>query len=606
MTTTFASPLLPLRPHRAIPLQRALLGTIVLALVGGVVPAAVVLDRRLASALEARARADLAMAPRIVADRAGSSSDAMKMRVKDFAHVSALSVALSAGDHAAVRRLSDAARTVLGRNPVVIGPDGDAWIGATSASLLAPLVARTRRGEFPVVTVREGVQLHDLSLAPVEYGGRWVGAVGVSAPLDDEHAAALAGLTRAGVILLDTTTMAGNDMTTAAGLSWSGAIVSTLDPTLTKELVSRWRTAADNHSAKDSVHDLRIGGEQLMVVSTPLRDAGIVLLVRNLDHELAILPELRRIALVSATAALLAALIVGVLLATRIARPVSAVASAADALARGDFEASLALATRSPFTVREVARVETAFSAMRDTLSDKLHALATANEALADRNARLTALQADLVQRERLAATGRLVVQLAHEIRNPVASLRNCLELIRRRVAHDDEAREFTDLAVDELLRMHELAEQMLDLHRPGTSRDADGHTSSVCDAVRVVQQMVALLTAGAAEHAPAVHNGSDDSSLPAHNAQTIVTINADVLKQVLHNLVQNAREAMEGQRDGVVRLELQREDDQLVIIVRDNGPGIKADVLPRIFDPFFTTKREMRGVGLGLFIAEG
>ncbi|QJR36895.1 sensor histidine kinase [Gemmatimonas groenlandica] len=590
---------------RAISLHRALLGTIVLALVGGVVPAALVLDRRLAGVLESRARTDLAMTPRLVADRAASSSDAMMMHAKDFAHVSALSVALAAGDREAVQRLTDAARSALGGDPVVIGPNGGVWIGTTSASLLEPLAARTRAGEMPVATVREGVQLHDVALAPVEYGGRWVGAVGVSSPLDDEHAAALAGLTRTDVILVDTAPVAGVGMTSAAGLSSPSAMVSTLDPVVTAALVKGWRAASGIVSAADSVRDVRVGGAHLLVIAVRQRDAGVVLLVRNLDEELAVLPELRRIALVSALAALLAALVVGVLLATRIARPVTAVARAADALARGDFDAPLTLATRSTFIVREVARVETAFSSMRDTLADRLRALAAANDALADRNARLTALQSDLVQRERLAATGRLVVQLAHEIRNPVASLRNCLELIRRRVAHDEEAREFADLAVDELLRMHELAEQMLDLNRPRASRDTAGETANVCDAARVMQQMVALLTAGTAEHPPTVRGDSGESSC-AHAASTTVTIDADVLKQVLHNLVQNAREAMDGQRDGVVRLDLEREHEHLVIAVRDNGPGIAADVLPRIFDPFFTTKREMRGVGLGLFIAEG
>ena len=111
--------------------------------------------------------------------------------------------------------------------------------------------------------------------------------------------------------------------------------------------------------------------------------------------------------------------------------------------------------------------MSTTFDSMRRALAARLEELGHANVELVDRNARLTALQSDLMQRDRLDAAGRLVAQLAHEIRNPIASLRNCLELIRRRVEHDPEALEFTDLAIDELLRMHELAEQMLDLNRP-------------------------------------------------------------------------------------------------------------------------------------------
>src|SRR5207253_4860563 len=122
-------------------------------------------------------------------------------------------------------------------------------------------------------------------------------------------------------------------------------------------------------------------------------------------------------------------------------------AGAAAALADGDFGIPVPQSR-----VREVSRVAEAFDQMRHALAARIAELRQANEALSDRNARLSALQADLMQRDRLAATGRLVTQLAHEIRNPIANLRNCLELIRRRISDDTEASEFADLAIDELL----------------------------------------------------------------------------------------------------------------------------------------------------------
>ena len=135
------------------------------------------------------------------------------------------------------------------------------------------------------------------------------------------------------------------------------------------------------------------------------------------------------------------------------------------------------------------------------------------------------------MQRDRLAATGRLVAQLAHEIRNPVASLRNCLELIRRRVDHDPEAREFVDLAIDELLRMHELAEQMLDVNRP---RDRQVQS---CLPTAAAREVARLTTAGIPSDLLEVRVEGD----PAIEA----AVAPDALKQVLLNLVQNAREAL-------------------------------------------------------------
>jgi C4-dicarboxylate-specific signal transduction histidine kinase len=80
--------------------------------------------------------------------------------------------------------------------------------------------------------------------------------------------------------------------------------------------------------------------------------------------------------------------------------------------------------------------------------------------------------------------------------------------------------------------------------------------------------------------------------------------ISPDALKQVLLNLVQNAREAMHDR--GRIAISAREHDGSIVVDVRDSGPGIAADVLPRLFDPFFTTKRGVHGVGLGLFVAEG
>ena len=570
----------PTRQSRPLTLQRALLGTIALALLAGIVPAWTVLDRRIASTLEGRARSDLRETPRILSDRQGSSGDAMMMHAKEFAHTDALAVALSRGDRDAARRLAESARAALGGEPVVFGPAGTSWFGVPGDSAVAVLISRTQRGEMPVATVGSGEALRDMALAPVQFEGRWVGAVGLSISLDAQQAAAIAGVTHADAILV-------------SGVPWRVAS-TTLDTALAQAVVASLSAPGAPVASDTMVGELSIGDRRLIVVTAPLRTSnGRVVLVRDLTAELSMLPELRWIAFVSAAGALLVALLFGFVIAGRIARPVGALARAADALARGDFDAQLP--TRTGLSIREVDRVETAFATMRAALAARLAELAEANGALADRNARLSALQADLVQRERLAATGRLVAQLAHEIRNPVASLRNCLELIRRRVTHDSEALEFTDLAIDELLRMHELAEQLLDLNRPRPAGAAN------CRPAAVAREVAALLMAGVSpDVAPvtcSVDVGADGAMMAA--------IDPDVLKQVLLNLAQNGREAV-GERAGTVLMHVAMLSAQVCITVRDDGDGIAPDVLPRIFDPFFTTKREMRGVGLGLFIAEG
>jgi C4-dicarboxylate-specific signal transduction histidine kinase len=80
----------------------------------------------------------------------------------------------------------------------------------------------------------------------------------------------------------------------------------------------------------------------------------------------------------------------------------------------------------------------------------------------------------------------------------------------------------------------------------------------------------------------------------------------AGQLNQVFVNLLANAAQAVAGRDDGTVWVTTRERDDQVLIELRDNGPGIPPEVLPRIFDPFFTTKDAVHGVGLGPFVAEG
>ena len=548
-------------------LNRALLGAVGAAILAGMIPAAIVLDRRLASALEDRARVDLALAPRVLADRMAANATTLMMYAKDLAHTAGLANAVARGDRSTAVATVGAASAALAAAPVLIGPNGDSWTGPAVDSAL---IARTRAGQMPVVTHRTGRSISNIALAPVERDGQWVGAAGVTVAFDERLAGTLSGLTRAGVILL------GDSV---------GPVASTLDSVTTAAL-----TAALDRAAIDSVpRELRTRDHRLLGVAARLDGAGTAVFARRLDEELAVLPELRRIAAASAIAALLIAIALGAALAAKVARPVQQLAGAATALGAGDLAAPVPSST-----IREVDQVATAFSEMRSALAARLAELRDANAALTDRNARLTALQTDLMQRDRLVAAGRLVAQLAHEIRNPVASLRNCLELIRRRVEHDAEAREFADLAIDELLRMHELAEQMLDLARP---REPG---ASHCAPVLVAREVARLASVGLSlESAAVVVDVSGDEDVEA-------AIAPDALKQVLVNLVQNSRDASTSDEPAAVGIVIRDHGTHVSVDVMDNGPGISPDILNRVFDPFFTTKGAVHGVGLGLFVAEG
>lgn len=541
-------------------LQTALLGLVGIALLAGIVPAGFMLDRWLARELEARAWRDVALAPAILADRSAAIGDAMMMHAKDVANAPGLAAALRRGDAATALRLASDVAGAFEERPVLVTADGTVLDGPAPDETL---LAATRRGEMPVAVVRDSAAAYMLSIAAVMDAGRWLGAAGVATPLDANAAEALAGLTRSDLVLL-----------LAGELSIASAASPAADA-ITREV---------RQSATAEPREVGVGDGRYLVVTAPLAQAEVAF-VRDLRRELAILPELRRVLYGSGAAALAVALVLGSLLALVLVRPVRALAAAADDVSRERYDAPL---DRSP--LREVRRVTQAFDAMRAALARRIDELRSANRALEERQQRLTALQSELIRRERVAASGRIAAELAHEIRNPVANLRNCLELLHRRLEGDAQGREFATLAIDELLRMHELAERMLDLNRPAAP---DQRT---CDAAEVAREVAALARIGTASSVATFAVRAD--------GPCTVALPPDALKQVLLNLVQNAREVVPHGLAMVLRVAC--DGERTVIDIDDNGPGVDPALRARIFDPFFTTRGNAGGIGLGLFVVEG
>jgi signal transduction histidine kinase len=557
-------------------LHRSMLLIVGASLVVALLPAGLILDRRLSTELRDKARKDLQLAPVLAADRSRTNAGALGMRAKDMAATPALRRAVQNGSIGSARRIVANERDSLTAETILIGPDGSLWDGPAVGD---SMVARALLGNVVVGYRNTEGGLRRVALAPVPAPAESLsarfdrgedqtlgGVAGLTTEIGAADAGALAGLSRSEVLILD----------------HEGTLVAASGDSVTAEQLAQ---VARTVTADGEVHSVTIQGRRWWMSGVPLDGAGRVMFARRPDEELSVLPELRRGAVFAVLFALGVALVVGGLFASALVGPVETLAHAADRLASGDHEAPI---QRS--RIREVDRVGQAFSDMRHTLAGKLGELEHANQELEERQSRLKMLQAEMIRRDRMAASGRLVAELAHEIRNPVASVRNCLEIVRRKLG--DEDREFADMAIDELLRMHELAEQMLDLNRPGPAGD------SACDPFRVARNIAELarVSAGSDSWKVEVGGSAEEGSEAA--------IPQDALKQVLLNLVENAREAMSG--GGTIELFVAAQDGAVSIDVRDRGHGIPAEVLPNIFDPFFTTKGAVRGVGLGLFIADG
>jgi signal transduction histidine kinase len=548
--------------------RRAFLVTLGGTLLAALLVGGVTLERRLTAELVEDVRQDLAMAPPLLADRQSTQAETLRMHAQVLSETEALRAALAAGDRAAGVVQAEQLSGEWGEDPVVVESGGEVWVGPRPAP---ELVTAAASGESPYAVQYADGQLHQVAVAVVRRGEAQIGVAGVALALDARAAEVLAGLTHSEVVLV------GRD----------GAVVaSTVPPEVAMAIVAAGvPPTVGGPTGSVEVTDLQIpGAGRYWSTAAPLGEAGVAFFVRSADRELGALPRLRRAALIAGGLALLVTLLVGSAVAAGMSRPVRALAGASRDLAAGDFDAPLPSSR-----VSEVATVSGAFGEMRRALAARLEELREANAELEDRQTRLPALQTQLIQRDRLVAAGRLVTELAHEIRNPVANVRNCLEVVRRQ-ATDPKAREFTDLAIEELLRMHELAERMLDLNRPLSP----GARS--CDARTVVGDVVALVELGD-------RDGQWQITI-AGPERLSVAVPPDSLKQVLHNLLTNAQEA--SPEGGPIEVRLHASDGRVELDISDRGHGISDDAQPRIFDPFFTTKEEVHGVGLGLFIAQG
>jgi signal transduction histidine kinase len=194
-----------------------------------------------------------------------------------------------------------------------------------------------------------------------------------------------------------------------------------------------------------------------------------------------------------------------------------------------------------------------------------------------------------LIQAEKMATAGRLTASIAHEINNPLQSVQNCLHLFSRGVLTGKENQNFLELAQNELDRLMNTVQRMLDLYRPG---GRDRQSVNIDDLITRVLMLMDQQLKG--------NHISVNTCLSAKSAEVMVV--RSQIQQVLLNLIINAMEAMpEG---GQVYIETVSNNDKVEILVADDGPGVPMSVRENLFEPFTSTKEN--GIGLGLAVSYG
>ena len=191
-----------------------------------------------------------------------------------------------------------------------------------------------------------------------------------------------------------------------------------------------------------------------------------------------------------------------------------------------------------------------------------------------------------MLRADRLATIGELAAGAAHEIRNPLTSIKSSLQYLESRCREENE-KKLLGVALSETDRIDEILAALLSFSRPSEIR------KEPCDLVALLEESVALVSIQARAKGVEVRTSFPPSPV-------IVDADGSQLKQVFLNISLNSVQAMEG--GGTLTVEAIRLDNgKLLVRATDTGPGISEEALEKVFDPFFTTKKG--GTGLGLSI---
>lgn len=197
--------------------------------------------------------------------------------------------------------------------------------------------------------------------------------------------------------------------------------------------------------------------------------------------------------------------------------------------------------------------------------------------------------EAALFEAERLAAIGRMAGSIAHEVNNPLEAILNLGYLLDRHPSLDDEARGYTQLLINEVMRVSEITRQTLSFYRDTSSPVSVNMTS-------ILERVLNL-------HRPLMEQNSILLSTRFMGSASVWARPGEV-HQVLTNLLINAIDALP--QGGRIRVSVSRalDGNSVCVTIADNGPGIPENIRGKIFQPFFTTKVS-KGTGLGLWISQ-
>ncbi|OYY82219.1 MAG: hypothetical protein B7Y33_00210 [Hydrogenophilales bacterium 16-62-9] len=207
---------------------------------------------------------------------------------------------------------------------------------------------------------------------------------------------------------------------------------------------------------------------------------------------------------------------------------------------------------------------------------------------LAEFNQQLKLAEADKIRSERMAVMGQLAASVAHEVRNPLSAINNCLAVLRADSSENSRSRAALEIIQDEVERLTNLTSNFLSFGKPRASVSKP-----------IVLELLVKKVCGLLERHISQEELSIQVGLTIQPTSSLLLFDADGLETVLWNLLLNASQSIQGA--GRIDVALRRYPGYFLLAVRDSGKGIAREDQARIFEPFYSQRS--LGAGLGLAI---
>jgi len=201
---------------------------------------------------------------------------------------------------------------------------------------------------------------------------------------------------------------------------------------------------------------------------------------------------------------------------------------------------------------------------------------------------RIITVEEQLRRAEKLSTLGEMAAVLAHEIRNPLGSIRGTAEILRDDYRPGDPKYEFIEIQIKETERLNHVVEEFLRMARPLPGKLQE------CSLREEMKTIITLVSGDARQRQVSL-------VLEDIPATAVIRADGEKLRQAFLNIVINALQATP--KDGSITISIISSAEGYEIYFRDTGSGIESATLEKVFDPFFTTK--INGTGLGLAVTK-